>query len=175
MDLSKIHCLTLKYDRIANCIMCSVNISFPLSLLGEGETAQSETCLAIWDTGATGSAVTELTARKLNLEPTGIKNVSGLGGTIPKNTYVVDIVLPNNVRIPNLTVTELDNPVDLNGNKVDNFGVLIGMDIISKGDFSITNFEGKTVMSFRIPSIACTDYVREWNVRKTVQDKTRRN
>jgi hypothetical protein len=38
-------------------------------------------------------------------------------------------------------------------------GVLIGMNIINKGDFAITNFQGKTTMSFRIPSKQKIDFV----------------
>jgi hypothetical protein len=174
MDLSKIHCLSINYDGIANVIQCSVEVSFPAALLSDGEIGKSDTCIAIWDTGATGSAITELTAKKLNLVPTGIKKVSGLGGTIDKNTYIVDIVLPNKLRIPNLSVTELDNPQNDKGEKIDSFGILIGMDIISMGDFSINHLEGKTTMSFRIPSMIRHDYVREWNARNMVQQKSKR-
>jgi hypothetical protein len=35
----------------------------------------------------------------------------------------------------------------------------MGMNIISMGDFSITNLGGNTTMSFRVPSIQRIDYV----------------
>jgi hypothetical protein len=38
--------------------------------------------------------------------------------------------------------------------------VLIGMDIISLGDFAISNFDGKTQFSFRIPSQRHVEYHR---------------
>lgn len=38
---------------------------------------------------------------------------------------------------------------------------LIGTDIISQGDFSVTNRDGKTVVSFGVPSIKHHDYVAE--------------
>ena len=41
------------------------------------------------------------------------------------------------------------------------FDVLIGMDIISKGDFSISNYGGHTVFSFRSPSMGTTDYAEQ--------------
>jgi hypothetical protein len=173
MDLSKVHCLTIAYNNLSNQILCSIKVKTPKALLSPDETQLENICLAIWDTGATGSAITALTAKKLNLAPISIKRVSGLGGTIPKNVYLVDIHLPNNVEIPNLSVTEIDNPQDGNGNIIDNFGFLIGMDIISRGDFSITNFEGKTLMSFRTPSSHKVDYVDEWNRRMAVQQKYR--
>lgn len=174
MDLTKIHCFTINYDGIANAIKVSVSMQFAAALLKEGESPQLDTCLGLWDTGATNSAITEMQAKKLNLKPTGSKMVSGLGGTLIKNTYVIDVILPNNVLIPSLSVTELDSPKNEKGESIETFGLLIGMDIISRGDFSITNFEGKTVMSFRMPSMTKHDYVREWRSRLTVQNKNKR-
>jgi hypothetical protein len=43
--------------------------------------------------------------------------------------------------------------------KIKDADILIGMDIISAGDFVVTNYEGKTVFSFRIPSCECIDFV----------------
>ena len=40
-------------------------------------------------------------------------------------------------------------------------GMLIGMDVIQQGDFSISNFQGKTVMTFRRPSQKKIDYCEE--------------
>ena len=34
------------------------------------------------------------------------------------------------------------------------------MDIISKGDFTVTNDNGKTVFTFRYPSLECIDFVK---------------
>jgi len=36
--------------------------------------------------------------------------------------------------------------------------MLVGMDIINKGDFAVTNKDGQTVFSFRIPSLECIDF-----------------
>jgi len=41
--------------------------------------------------------------------------------------------------------------------------VLIGMDVISQGDFSITNENGNTVFSFRVPSAHTVDFVKQHN------------
>jgi hypothetical protein len=38
-------------------------------------------------------------------------------------------------------------------NEIPGTDVLIGMDIISMGDFAITNARGKTIFSFVIPSL----------------------
>lgn len=175
MDLSKIKALTLPYNRISDVIACSVNVSFPKSLLSEGQAEVKDDFIAIWDTGAMASAVTELAALKLGLIQTGVKQISGLGGTLDKKIYLVDILLPNHILLENHPVTEIDNPKDKDGNKLEPFGMLIGMDIISMGDFSVTNFEGKTVMSFRVPSMHKICYVTEYKRRVDIQAKTQRN
>ena len=41
--------------------------------------------------------------------------------------------------------------------------VVIGMDIITRGDFAVTNLDGKTTFSFRIPSLADIDFVQDDN------------
>lgn len=49
------------------------------------------------------------------------------------------------------------------GSKISEQGidVLIGMDVISKNDFAISNYNGKTQFSFRIPSQNDVDYKAE--------------
>jgi hypothetical protein len=109
--------------------------------------------VAIWDTGATGSAITTKLVQSLGLVPTGMKEVHTANGICIQNTYIVDITLPNNVKIVGQIVTEIPS---LSGG----MDALIGMDIIAGGDFSITNVGGKTVMSFRMPSFEEIDYVK---------------
>lgn len=108
---------------------------------------------AIWDTGATGSAITKNVARHLGLIPTGMAQVNTAGGIVPQLTYTIDIGLPNDVLIQGIIATEIDA---LAGG----CDALIGMDIITLGDFSITNHNGNTCMSFRVPSGHEIDYVQ---------------
>jgi hypothetical protein len=108
---------------------------------------------ALWDTGAMGSVISTGVVNLLGLKPTGRAKIFHANGSSIVNTYFVDIVLPNNVVFPHLYVTE----GDLSGTDV-----LIGMDIISAGDFSISSSLQKTKFSFQIPSTHDTDYVKEW-------------
>ncbi len=39
--------------------------------------------------------------------------------------------------------------------------VLIGMDIISNGDFAVSNYDGKTYFSFRLPSQEHVEYKKK--------------
>jgi hypothetical protein len=108
---------------------------------------------AIWDTGATSSVITKKIISQLGLFPTGMSKVSTANGVVDQHTYIVDIQLPNNVICKDITVTGVS---DLSGG----CDVLIGMDIINAGDFSITNYNGTTCMSFRFPSSHEIDYVK---------------
>lgn len=109
---------------------------------------------AIWDTGATGSVISKKVVNDLGLVPVGLQKVHTANGEVIKNTYVVDIGLPNRVLIQKVLVSEVDSLAS-------NCDVLIGMNIINLGDLSITNYEGNTWMSFRIPSQHTIDYVVE--------------
>jgi predicted aspartyl protease len=118
-------------------------------------SGEVESTFAIWDTGATGSAITKSLATKLSLTATGktrVKGVHGVKENIP--LYPVKIVLNNqNVQFT-IPVSECDQLSDDNS-----LQFLIGMDVITKGDFTITNFLGSTVMTFRVPSLQRLDYV----------------
>ena len=108
----------------------------------------------LWDTGASMSSITQRIADELSLIPVGKTNISTANGIVAVNTYFVDIGLPNGVTVQNVLVScsDLGDDVDL----------LIGMDVIRHGDFSITNVNNKTTFSFRVPSIETVDYVEEY-------------
>jgi predicted aspartyl protease len=143
--------LTIRASGISKVLITPINLVVP-------ETDNSHSITALWDTGATGSAITKRAAQALGLVPTGIKQVQTANGLCIQNTYTVNIVLLNGVRVTDLVVTELDGLVGADSD------ALIGMDVICLGDFSITNHKGKTCMSFRVPSIHEIDYVAHQDV-----------
>lgn len=57
------------------------------------------------------------------------------GGKGSANTYLVNILLPNRVEMYQVKVAE--------GEIIGSADALIGMDIISKGDFAVTNFNSE--------------------------------
>lgn len=107
----------------------------------------------LWDTGASKSSITQRIVDDLNLIPVGNTNISTANGIVTVNTYFVDFGLPNGVTVGNVLVSCADLGEDID--------VLIGMDIIKYGDFSITNVDFKTTFSFRTPSMQEIDYVKE--------------
>lgn len=108
---------------------------------------------ALWDTGASKSCISKKIVDYLHLIPVGKTSISTANGISDVNTYFVNVGLPNGVMIPNVLVSCADLG--------DNLDALIGMDIISYGDFSITNFNGRTTFSFRIPSIEEIDFTNK--------------
>ncbi len=125
--------------------------------------------LAIWDTGATNSCITAKVVQECGLLPSGVARVSTPDGEGDKNTYLASIELPNHVSFPQVRVTE--------AKIIGNVEVLIGMDIISRGDFAVTNKDENTNFSFRIPSIECIDFVKQANAKPpiAVSNKVSRN
>lgn len=106
----------------------------------------------LWDTGATNSVIVTSLAQRLQLTPIGRSSVNHAGGHSEVYTYLVNFVLPNQVGVPGILVSACpDNAGD--------FDAILGMDIISQGDFSITNVNQQTCMTFRTPSIEIVDYV----------------
>ena len=125
-------------------------------LLCSPNTSNNTNVKAIWDTGATATVITQNLVNALGLLPTGMSHVNIANGTTTQNTYIVDIMLPKGINVKDVTVTGANA---LSGG----CEVLISMDTISLGDFSITNHKGSTCMSFRIPSIYEIDYVKNPN------------
>lgn len=120
---------------------------------------------ALWDTGATKSVICQRVVDTCNLTPISMTQVHHADGVSLSEVYSVSFVLRNNVIVPEVQVTK--------GKFIGGqFDVLIGMDIISLGDFAVTNRNKKTVFSFRIPSIAEIDFVK---VETPHQDKIGRN
>jgi predicted aspartyl protease len=108
---------------------------------------------AIWDTGATGSVITQRVVDELGLKPISIALVHGVGGIQESPVFLVNILLPMNVTIGMVRVTL--------GNLPAGTDVLIGMDVITVGDFVISNNGGRTKMSFRVPSSGDWDFVKD--------------
>ncbi len=153
--------LTIRSDKgILRVLQSEIGVSLPF--LGEppkdNEGLVIKTFKGIWDTGATGTVITKKVVEALELKPTGQAEIHTADGKSIKNTYLVNIHLPMNLGIQNVKVTEgvLHSDTDL----------LIGMDIITLGDFSITHSNGQTVMSFGIPSCESVDYVQKINQNK---------
>lgn len=106
-----------------------------------------------WDTGATGTCISKNLVSKFNLVPIGKVKVHTPSGIGIMNQYMINLILNNEVMFENWIV--MDSEIGKQG-----IDVLIGMDIISKGDFALSNFKGRTQFSFRLPSQEHVEYKR---------------
>lgn len=113
---------------------------------------KSITEVALWDTGATLCCVSENVIKQLSLVATGKARVSTPSSEDELvDTYLVDLLLPNDILVKDVVVAQ--SKIGAQG-----IGLLVGMDIITRGDFLITN-NGETVFSFRMPSERTMDFV----------------
>lgn len=147
LNPNNIHALTRDYKGISNFISTPVKIA-------NFSTRDYRNTLAIWDTGASNSVTTKSLVKKLELVAISLTRTRGVhGDKIDVPVYAIKLHMNNFNTI--LRVTECEELLDDGSH-----GILIGMDVITKGDFTITNFNGNTVMTFRIPSIETLDFVK---------------
>lgn len=135
---------TEKYSTIQNKIINSVVIM-------NSRTNNAIPARAQWDTGATGTCISKELANRLNLIPLGIQQIHTPSGIGAVKRYKADMVLNNELIIQNIDV--IDSEIGSQG-----IDILIGMNIIQLGDFAISNYNGQTQFSFRIPSYEHVDY-----------------
>ncbi len=109
---------------------------------------------AQWDTGATKTCISQAVVDRLGLIPIANTMMYTPSGMRLANIYIVDITLRNNVTVKDVQVIGSE----IGGQGID---VLIGMDIITLGDFAVTNVDGITRFSFRILSCETIDYVAQ--------------
>lgn len=148
--------LTIKYGGFANRIITAVSITAAYDPHNPPSPPPPQVpTSALWDTGATRSAITPSVVASLGLTPTGSQVVNHFGGTSTKPTYLVNVYLPNAVTFAGIVVTECEETA--------HFGFILGMEIIARGDFSITSVSNQTWVSFRVPSMVGIDYVQEYN------------
>lgn len=132
---------------------CKVSQSFIPS--GVGQEPPPVEFDAIWDTGATGSVITQRVVDACGLAPIGMTLVHGVNSVSQAEVYLVNIYLPNMVTFAQVQVTKGGLPPDTD--------MLIGMDIITMGDFAVTHKDGTTKFSFRVPSVTHIDFVEQHN------------
>ncbi len=145
---------TLKSESILDMLKTDISVSSNIRNMNIA-IDPTKTWQGLWDTGASRTSIDKRIAKELGLIPIGKGTISTANGTMSVNTYFINLTLINRVTITDILVAEADL-----GSEID---LLIGMDIIRHGDFSITNTNGATTFSFRIPSMKEIDYVNGIN------------
>lgn len=107
---------------------------------------------SLWDTGAATTCISKNVVKTLNLTSNEEVYIDTPSGRSKTKIYEIDIILPNEVYLKNIKVYE--TTIGDQG-----FDLLIGMDIISKGDFCVSGVNGVITASFRYPAQGVTDYM----------------
>jgi len=143
--------LTVTFASLSNVLASEVGVSsvFIPQTVPAVQHPPISKFFGIWDTGASASVITQKVVDALKIKPTGMAQVYHAQGTQLAETYLVNIILPSGVGFSALRVTKGDLVTG---------DVLIGMDVIGKGDFAVTNYQGKTVFTYRTPSIQKIDF-----------------
>jgi predicted aspartyl protease len=140
----KYQALTLKAPGIARSILVPVMVSQSKILLQKFELKKIEAdVLALVDTGATNTSISDRLAVSLGLKVIEQCEVGAAGSIHIANVYMIDVLLRNMVEFTNIRSAEFIE----NGK----FDIIIGMDILTMGDLAITNHDNRTVLSFRVP------------------------
>lgn len=140
-----VHSFTLKGVGLINVLHTPLEISEINSADNKFSTR------GIWDTGASGTVITQEVVDALQLRPTGFATVNTASESNQRTpTFDIRLHFSSNLNIRIIRATL--------GKIVTGIGCLIGMDVICLGDFSITNHLQKTCMTFRIPSLHEIDY-----------------
>ena len=150
---SHVNAFTFYASGLASELCCQVWVSdsFRTSISPTGNELAGMECKSVWDTGATNSVISERLVSRMELPVISEVPTTGVNGTFVTTLHVIDLWLPNHIVMPRLRVSK---------GILEEEDVLIGMDVITRGDFAVSNYNGKTSFTFRVPSVAVTDYVK---------------
>lgn len=141
---------------------CQVSEAFDPRL--SGPRPQAHSYVALWDTGATGTVISQKVIDDCGLAPTGLIKAHGVDGEYQTETFLINIMLPNGVGLAGQRVTR-------GTFSTGEFDVLVGMDVMNNGDFAVTNYGGQTKFTFRVPSQGGIDFVTPQNHSRGVAPK----
>ena len=154
--MSTIYAFTTSYNGISNKLINGA------ILIYNGKELKTEK--AQWDTGATHTCISNKVVNDLGLIPIGKTNIQTPSGQKEVNEYRLDLKLQNeDVYLKDVYV--IDSEIGDQG-----IDILIGMNIINLGDFSVSCFGGNTTFTFRTPSVATTDYVKLYNSKRQAKN-----
>jgi uncharacterized protein YchJ len=153
---SLIHCFTTVSKQISRVLVNDVLIAQAFNPKA-GIPIKPRPYKAIWDTGASMSAVSPRIVNECALKQIGLVRCGTAGGIVEKcPVYLVAIYLPNKIAFPQLRVT--------GAAQISGADILVGMDIINSGDLFVTNFNGRTIFNFRMPSIGDVEFIKTPNI-----------
>lgn len=104
----------------------------------------------LWDTGSMWCAISTKLADKMGLQTLGVRDVRHGGGTTSSPYYLIDLHLSDELSFHNIEA--FGNP------NLDENEMLIGMNVISHGDFCVMGNFGERKFSFVVPTLEGMDF-----------------
>lgn len=133
--------LTEYYNNPAEAIVTEC-VVYSCQTTLDGVTKHCHVHSTMWDTGATNTVLSPKIIKALGIKPFAKSGVVGVGGNVDCGVYKINLGLPCGQVVCDITAFESELDYDM----------LIGMDVILLGDFCLSNKDGQSVFSFRIPS-----------------------
>jgi hypothetical protein len=146
------HSFTIRSDKLLRILATTAKVSPAFDPAAREAHPSFFEFRAVWDTGSTGSVISQTVVDKCRLQPIGMTKAQTAGGERNCEVYLINLMLPNGVGFPRIHVTKMEL-----GPRTD---LLIGMDIITRGDFALTHRNGKTCFSYQCPALQEIDFTR---------------
>lgn len=126
-----------------NAIIIDVEVLFEMPALENAKYASIK-IKALIDTGANGTCISHRLSSACHLPPVSAMKIFSAQGASIVPVYKMSIKLPTGTEFKNVLATEVAGS--------ENFDAIIGMDILSQGDFALTSDKNGLVFSLRFPS-----------------------
>lgn len=125
--------------------MSSIKLGLPYET-GEKGLWFSNLYTAIWDTGAQHSLVTEKIVNTYKLIFTGAScTIRGINGAHQANEYLASLSLAPNIVFPEISLYSIPDE-----HATTSFQIIIGLDIISRGNFMIKRSGNNLKFKFKL-------------------------
>lgn len=124
-------------------ILMPCGISHPLGV-------EIKQYMALWDTGAEICAISKKAAKELNLTSLGYFEIKHMGSKEKVRKFKANLFLSEGIEFRDVEMYETPHDEF-------NHDVIIGMSIITQGDFAISHADDKSMFSFRHPSKGMVD------------------
>ena len=98
---------------------------------------------AMWDTGSNATILSTKLVSELRPDHFGQGGMTGIGGQSEGDTYLMHVSLPTGDIITYQEVYEAN---------LGDYDAIIGMDIITRGNFHLDCDHGETLFSFELPN-----------------------
>lgn len=135
--------ISRKHSFLVSAIQTNCIVTPSVEISTKQQVSGCEIESTVWDTGATNTIISPSVVQALCLIPFDKTQIEGVGGVVNSYVYKIDLYIDKVLQFKNIEVLSGD---------IGDYDLIIGMDIITLGDFVISNKEKKTWFSFRYPA-----------------------